>query len=463
MNKLYVAIDGDNAGQQVGAAVLKDDAQLLNTISTKIKQGGQTVRDWVSANGGTVISEGGDEATFFIDPSKHQQLLELKKMYENVTGFTVTIGTGLSLSQAGKSLMAGKLSGKNMIINYDDHIEQILSQAHSEAMSGAGGKEAQKIDEHYLSHVMDDKNEYQEGDNYNDIEEEMPEERMPEERMPEEVESSSEDEEKTGCNCPLCTGQTYADASEESLPAQQGLDLQGEDLEGEKQNEEQPLDIPESSNMEHEEEEEEETPTSMEQASKDNELEQKPENQVDALMTGSSEEDHDDDDHIPELDDQVPNMKDSLIDQIKEPEKDDLSNDTGEEEQNFDQKAFSDDQENFQNTDDSMVDTSKESLDQKYLETSSDDYEGPSELNLLSSLLSESQSHDDTKNKIKIILKKFKQNKDIIVSMKRSNPDLYDSIIGLLKQTIELARHMEGSEEKNRRSEVPNAPKPQGL
>ena len=53
MNKLYVAIDGDNAGQQVGAAVLKDDAQLLNTISTKIKQGGQTVRDWVSANGGT--------------------------------------------------------------------------------------------------------------------------------------------------------------------------------------------------------------------------------------------------------------------------------------------------------------------------------------------------------------------------------------------------------------------------
>jgi hypothetical protein len=110
-----------------------------------------------------------------------------------------------------------------------------------------------------------------------------------------------------------------------------------------------------------------------------------------------------------------------------------------------------------------MVGAPKESQDQERPEASSDDHQGPSELDLLSSLLSESQSYDDTKNKIKVILEKFKQNKDMIVSMKGSNPDLYDSIIGLLKQTIELARHVEGSKGKNRRLEAPSDPKPRGL
>jgi hypothetical protein len=154
MNQLFLAFDGDNAGQHIGQAILANDVDMLNRASSKIKAGGQLIEGWVKESGGHVVSSGGDEGTFIIDPSKEGDLEELRSEYESVTGFTATMGLGHSLSEAGKALIAGKLTGKNKIVKYDDEVEEILHQAHEAVHAGTADEEQKKMDEHYIDPAM---------------------------------------------------------------------------------------------------------------------------------------------------------------------------------------------------------------------------------------------------------------------------------------------------------------------
>jgi hypothetical protein len=156
MNRLFVAFDGDGIGSKVGQSVLMDDAQALHETSSKIEAASKAIRNWVESNGGQMISAGGDEGTFIIDPSLEEHLEELRSLYQKTSGATVTFGVGLSLSQAGKSLIAGKLMGKDITVKYDDQVEAVLADAHSQAQSGEADEETQKQDEHYLDHLSDE-------------------------------------------------------------------------------------------------------------------------------------------------------------------------------------------------------------------------------------------------------------------------------------------------------------------
>lgn len=150
MNRLFLAFDGDNAGQHVGTAVLMDDAQKLHEISNRIDAGGRAVKAWVMSKGGQMVSLGGDEGVAIIDPRFEPELEDLRAKYQQAAGFSATMGIGFSLSQAGKALLAGKLQGKDQLVKYDSSIENILEQAHEHPED----EEAEKINEHYLDHVM---------------------------------------------------------------------------------------------------------------------------------------------------------------------------------------------------------------------------------------------------------------------------------------------------------------------
>lgn len=157
MSNLFCACDGDNAGNQVGLAVLHDDVGALSRISRNIESGGELIKQWVSEHAGHMISQGGDEATFIISSEKRGELETLRKEYARVTnGITLTIGCGDTLSEAGKSLIAGKLHGKNQIVDYSEHVEEALNRAHQEVEMGHGDEEAVKQDEAYLSHMDDE-------------------------------------------------------------------------------------------------------------------------------------------------------------------------------------------------------------------------------------------------------------------------------------------------------------------
>ena len=150
-NLLIMAYDGDNAGRLCGRAVLANDPDALAEVSDRINLGHDVVRKWVEANGGKVISGGGDEGTFAIPQEAVENLEELRNDYQFATNLTMTIGVGKNLSEAGKALLAGKLRGKNTTVNYDESVDPELQNAHQRVSEGAGSEEDKKLDDAYLS------------------------------------------------------------------------------------------------------------------------------------------------------------------------------------------------------------------------------------------------------------------------------------------------------------------------
>ena len=148
---LYLAYDGDNAGRLVGRAILADDAHALHDVSSRISHGHEIVKDWAESHGGQIISGGGDEGTFVIPPHAVEDIEKLRADYQYATNLTMTVGTGASLSQAGKALMVGKFRGKDQVCNYDGSIEQELLAAKEHVAGGQATDEEKKLDEAYLT------------------------------------------------------------------------------------------------------------------------------------------------------------------------------------------------------------------------------------------------------------------------------------------------------------------------
>ena len=152
---IFVSVDGDNLGREVGGAILSDDIQHLHQVSQSINHGQNLLMDWAENNGGQVISAGGDEGIFQVPESALDSLEDLRSQYQQTVGSTLTIGIGQKPSEAGKALLYGKLNGKDQINHFSADMEDFLMQAHEHAASGAGSEEEQKQDEAYLSDMYD--------------------------------------------------------------------------------------------------------------------------------------------------------------------------------------------------------------------------------------------------------------------------------------------------------------------
>jgi len=149
----YLAGDGDSIGARVGQAMLHDDVEGLHDVSNKINQGQQAFQQWLEGSGGEMISSGGDEFVARVPASADlSNLEEFRSQYNQMVGATVTIGTGHSMSQAGKALIWGKLNGKNQVAPYSEDMEQFL-----QGIQGQGDQdpnsEAGKQSDHYLNSV----------------------------------------------------------------------------------------------------------------------------------------------------------------------------------------------------------------------------------------------------------------------------------------------------------------------
>lgn len=145
MDNIYLAIDADNAGRLVGQAGLADDEAALSDISARIDHGQEVVKMWAENHSGSVISSGGDEANLKVPAQAIDDIETLRKDYEYATKLTLTVGVGASLSQAGKSLMVGKTRGKNQTVQYEPSIDQEFAK-----ISSGSDEESKKIAEAYI-------------------------------------------------------------------------------------------------------------------------------------------------------------------------------------------------------------------------------------------------------------------------------------------------------------------------
>ncbi len=146
----YIAADGDGIGKLVGRAVIADDVEELHKVSNRIDAAQDFILHWCKENDDIKISGGGDEFTAAIPQKALSKLEGLRKSVEKSFGYTISVGVGSSLSEAGTSLLVAKLRGKDRIVYFNKKIEEDINKAKKRVKEGNASQEEYKLSEAYL-------------------------------------------------------------------------------------------------------------------------------------------------------------------------------------------------------------------------------------------------------------------------------------------------------------------------
>lgn len=147
---LVIALDGDGIGKLVGRAVIANDAERLHEVSHRIDAAQAFIVHWANQNKGIKISGGGDEATVAIPKEAMLQVECLRKDIEHAFGYTVSVGVGKDLAEAGTALLVAKLRGKDRIVHYSKGIEYDIKKAKRRVREKRATPDEYKLAEAYL-------------------------------------------------------------------------------------------------------------------------------------------------------------------------------------------------------------------------------------------------------------------------------------------------------------------------
>lgn len=147
---LFIAADGDGIGKLVGRAVIANDVDKLHKVSARIDAAQDFILHWAKQNDGIKISGGGDEFTAAIPKEAIDQIEKLRKDVEYAFGYTISIGIGKNLSEAGTALLIAKLRGKDRIVHFTDKLQEEIKKAKTRVKKGKASQEEYKLAEAYL-------------------------------------------------------------------------------------------------------------------------------------------------------------------------------------------------------------------------------------------------------------------------------------------------------------------------
>lgn len=146
----FIAADGDGVGKKVGRAVLANDADELHKISNRIDAAQDFVLHWCKQVDGIKVSGGGDEAVMAVPREALKKLESLRKSVEKSFGYTISVGVGKSLSEAGTALLVAKLRGKDRVVYFNKKIKEDIKKAKRRVREGRASQEEYKLSEAYL-------------------------------------------------------------------------------------------------------------------------------------------------------------------------------------------------------------------------------------------------------------------------------------------------------------------------
>lgn len=128
--KVYIAMDGDNAGSQVERAALKNDVDAIQDVSNKIKKGSLAVKDYAETvfENVEMVVFGGDDIGFMVDKIDdiEKKINFLRNIYKNESGFSITAGVGKTIPNATQALLYGKTNGKDQTVVYNKDVQQFV-------------------------------------------------------------------------------------------------------------------------------------------------------------------------------------------------------------------------------------------------------------------------------------------------------------------------------------------------
>ena len=147
---LFIAVDGDGIGKLVGRAVIANDADELHAVSARIDAAQDYIDHWCEQVKGVKISGGGDEATMAIPKDSKYAIEDLRSGIEKAFGYTISVGVGRSLAEAGTALLVAKLRGKDRIVWFNKKIKEDIKKAKRRVREKRATPDEYKLSEAYL-------------------------------------------------------------------------------------------------------------------------------------------------------------------------------------------------------------------------------------------------------------------------------------------------------------------------
>ncbi len=120
VEEVYVRLDVDNAGDSIELALLRSNPNEAQKIHDRIQENINTILSLIQSNTSiTVLMHGCDDVlfTFKSDDYNIQYLEKLKDEFKLKSGFSLSIGVGVSISECMLSLQIAKVSGKDKIVD----------------------------------------------------------------------------------------------------------------------------------------------------------------------------------------------------------------------------------------------------------------------------------------------------------------------------------------------------------
>lgn len=137
---IFVAWTVDHLDGLTATALMSENIEELRQISHSIKRGADTIKSWAMAVGGSPILDLGHTGSVQAPADRMTELPAVAKKFEDICEVTLSLGVGMSLSEAYTAMKFSMHKGGDKISLYHMEMDEILnSEGLNKAQEGMVG------------------------------------------------------------------------------------------------------------------------------------------------------------------------------------------------------------------------------------------------------------------------------------------------------------------------------------
>jgi hypothetical protein len=122
--KVYVAWSVDHMEGLTAAALMSDNVEELRRISGDLRRASENIKAWGIAAGGAPVLDLNVIGVMAVPPDKMTELPSIAQRFRDITEGTISIGVGMSLSEAYVAMKHSQSGGGDKIALYDPSMEE---------------------------------------------------------------------------------------------------------------------------------------------------------------------------------------------------------------------------------------------------------------------------------------------------------------------------------------------------
>lgn len=140
--KVYVAWSVDHMEGLTAAALMSDNVEELRRISGDLRRASENIKAWGIASGGSPVLDLNLIGVMAVPPDKMTELPSIAQRFRDLTEGTISIGVGMSLSEAYVAMKHSQGGGGDKISLYDPSMEEQTQQTPADPLASLGKAES---------------------------------------------------------------------------------------------------------------------------------------------------------------------------------------------------------------------------------------------------------------------------------------------------------------------------------